>query len=119
MGFFDSFISPQNNDNNKRRRVQQESTFQQTQPNFYNNTESSNNLNCAVIEPTSFDDVESVINLLKAKRQVYLKLAKVKETTAIRIMDMLCGAIYALDGGVARIDENVYLFSPNGIKVDG
>ena len=30
---------------------------------------------------------------------------------------MLCGAIYALDGGVYEMENNIFLFTPHGIEV--
>ena len=39
--------------------------------------------------------------------------------TAIRILDMLSGAVFALDGGVYEMEKNIFMFSPSGIEVNG
>lgn len=67
-------------------------------------------------KPTSFSDVEGIIDQLKMGKSVLVHLTEVKQETAIRILDMLSGAIYALNGGVYEVQKNIFMFSPTGVE---
>ncbi len=71
----------------------------------------------SVFKPTSFEDVEAVINALKAGKTAIVHLTEIKHDTQIRVLDMLSGAIYALNGGVYEMEKNVFMFSPSGLEI--
>ena len=71
----------------------------------------------AVFSPTSFDDVEVVIDAMKNGKNTVVHLTELKTETAVRVFDMLSGAIYALGGGVYEMSKNVFMFSPSGVEV--
>ena len=71
----------------------------------------------AVCAPTGYNDVEKVIDDLKLGKTVMVHLDELKTETAIRVLDMLSGAVYALGGGVYEVRENIYMFSPTGVEV--
>ena len=72
----------------------------------------------AVFSPTSYNDVASIIDAIRAGKNTVVHLTKVKTETALRVLDMLSGAIYALGGGVYEMDKNVFMFSPAGLEVN-
>lgn len=71
----------------------------------------------SVFDPTSYEDVEKMIDALKEGKNAIVHLEKLKKETAIRILDMLSGAIYALGGGVYEMEENIFMFSPTGVEI--
>ena len=70
-----------------------------------------------IFDPTSYEDVEKMIDALKDGKNAIVHLEKLKKETAIRILDMLSGAIYALGGGVYEMEENIFMFSPTGVEI--
>ncbi len=72
----------------------------------------------AVYSPTSYKDVEKIIDALKSNKTAIVHLTELKTDTAIRILDMLSGAIYAIGGGVYEMEKNIFMFSPSGIEVN-
>ncbi len=72
----------------------------------------------SVFSPQSYQEVESIIDALKAGKNAMVHLTELKTETAIRVLDMLSGAIYALGGGVYEMGNNVFMFSPTGIEVN-
>ena len=66
--------------------------------------------------PTSFADVEEIIDRFKEKQNVIVYLNEVNEATATRVKDMLSGAIYALGGGMVMLQKDMYMFAPDGIN---
>ena len=66
--------------------------------------------------PTSFADVEEIIDRFKEKQNVIVYLNEVNEATATRVKDILSGAIYALCGGMVMLQKDMYMFAPDGIN---
>lgn len=71
----------------------------------------------SVFIPTSYEEVEKIIDTLKNKKNAVVHLTNLKTETALRILDMLSGAIYALGGGVYEMEKNIFMFSPEGVEV--
>ncbi len=70
-----------------------------------------------VFSPTSYADVEIIIDTLRTGKNAVVHLTELKPETAVRVLDMLSGAIYALKGGVYEMGKNIFMFSPSGVKV--
>ena len=71
----------------------------------------------SVFIPKSFADVEKIIDSLRSGKNSIVHLNEVKPETAIRILDLLSGAVYALRGDVYEMDKNVFMFSPSGLEI--
>ena len=70
------------------------------------------------VKPTSFRDVYDLLDELKVGHAVAVDCSDLKETTAIRVLDILSGAIYALGGGIYEMEKEVFMFSPSGLEID-
>lgn len=70
-----------------------------------------------VFDPKSYEDVQKMIDALKDNKNIIVHLEKVKKESALRIIDMLSGAIYALGGGVYEMETNIFMFSPHGVEI--
>ena len=66
--------------------------------------------------PRSFADVEEIIDRLRERQSVIVYLNEVNGATAQRVTDMLSGAIYALGGGMAPLQKDMYIFTPDGVE---
>ncbi len=71
----------------------------------------------SVYYPSSYHDVEIIIKSLKNGKTAIVHLTDLKTETAIRILDMLSGAVFALDGGVYEMEKNIFMFSPTGLEL--
>ncbi|HEY8498600.1 MAG TPA: cell division protein SepF [Limnochordales bacterium] len=71
-----------------------------------------------VFEPRTFDDVQAVAGHLREGRPVVLTLKATDRETARRVVDFVSGTLYALDGSMRRIDDDIFLCSPSGIDVE-
>ena len=65
--------------------------------------------------PHSFADVEEIIDRFKDHLTVIVYLQELSSSTAMRVIDMLSGAIYALGGGMAELQKDMYIFNPDGV----
>lgn len=70
-----------------------------------------------IIEPESFEEVQTIVDHLKNKRVVIINLEETDKGVARRIADFVGGAIYALDGSMQRINGSIFLFTPANIEV--
>lgn len=68
--------------------------------------------------PKSYQDVSKIIDALKSGKTPVVHLTELKDSTALRILDMLSGAVYALGGGIYEMQKNVFLLSPTGVEVN-
>ena len=65
--------------------------------------------------PRSFADVEEIIDRLKDNLTVIVYLNELSASTAERVTDILSGAIYALGGGMAQLQKDMFIFTPDGV----
>ncbi len=104
----------------KKKNEKNESGFSSSERrslNFNQNTgEESAAGGYRVVLPRSFEDVSSIIDLLSINKPVIVNLKELRDDTAQRVLDMLCGAVCALKGGVYELEKNIYVFSPDSIS---
>jgi FtsZ-interacting cell division protein YlmF len=68
-----------------------------------------------IMEPSSFTEVPSYIDILRARKSVILNLARISADEAQRAVDFLAGVTYALDGNQKRVGNSVFLFTPSSV----
>lgn len=110
MGVFDSFIKPES-----ERRPKKEAQ----KP--FNMSEMPNSSSIAgsfeKFYPRSFNELYSIIDALRLGKSVIVYCTELKESTAIRVLDILAGATYALKGKWEPVVDEVFLFTPNADDV--
>ena len=72
-----------------------------------------------LFEPRSFGEAEEVGQRLKEGRAVVVNLHKLDRDYAQRTIDFLTGVVFALDGKIQKIGQNVILCSPKNLQVGG
>ena len=70
-----------------------------------------------VVEPRSFDEMPQVIDALRNRKSVILNMTLIRQEEAQRSVDFVAGGTYAIDGHNERIGDNIFLFTPNCVKV--
>lgn len=79
----------------------------------------SANTKMVLFEPRSFTEAEEVGTRLKEGRAVVVNLHRLDRDYAQRTIDFLTGVVFALDGKIQKIGQNVILCSPQQIGVTG
>ena len=74
-------------------------------------------MNVVVIEPRSFDDAQQVANCLREKRPVVINFENTIEEDAKRITDFISGTIYALNGEIKKVSNNVFFCAPSNVNI--
>ena len=65
-----------------------------------------------ICQPTSFEKSESICNLLKEKKSIIVNLEYVNKDVARRIVDVVSGAVHALDGNLQKVSNSIFLVAP-------
>jgi Uncharacterized protein conserved in bacteria len=67
--------------------------------------------------PNAFEDVRDIADHLQNKMIVTINLTLVDVSISKRIIDFASGAVYALDGGIIKLAEDVYLLTAQGVTL--
>ena len=65
-----------------------------------------------ICQPTTFEQSESICNLLKEKKSIIVNLEYVNKDVARRIVDVVSGAVHALDGNLQKVSNSIFLVAP-------
>lgn len=72
----------------------------------------SQQIKMVISQPTAFEQSESICDLLKEKKSVIVNLEYVNKDVARRIIDVLSGAVHALDGQIQKVSNSIFLIAP-------
>jgi cell division inhibitor SepF len=70
-----------------------------------------------LVVPKSFNDAQDVADKFKDAIPVILNLQGVETELSKRLIDFASGLTYALDGGMQRIADKVFLLTPRNVEV--
>jgi len=69
------------------------------------------------ITPKAFNEVMDIAKRLQNQTIVTMNLALVDEALRNEILDFASGCVYALDGGVMKLGDHVYLLAGQGVTL--
>jgi cell division inhibitor SepF len=81
------------------------------------NGRSGNDVRVHFVAPKSFNDVQDVADKFKDSIPVILNLQSTDTDLSKRLIDFSSGLTYALDGGMQRIADKVFLLTPHNVEV--
>ena len=70
-----------------------------------------------LVIPRNFNDAQQVADQFKRSVPVILNLQTTDHELSKRMIDFCSGLTYALDGGMQRIAEKIFLLSPRNVEV--
>ena len=70
-----------------------------------------------LVIPKSFNDAQQVADKFKQSIPVVLNLQATDNDLAKRLIDFASGLTYALDGGMQRIADKVFLLTPRNVQI--
>lgn len=77
----------------------------------------SGNAGIIIHSPTTYRDIQMLIDQLKLRQQVIVDFSTVNRDAVYRALDFMSGAIYALGGSIKQISQNIFLFAPAGVTI--
>ena len=70
-----------------------------------------------ISQPTSFEQAEEICSYLKNRKSVIVNLEYVNKDVARRIVDVMSGAVHALDGHIQKISNSIFLIAPTYYEI--
>ena len=111
MGLFD-FFKEKDDGNTRRRPITGERELPDKKP--FEKPAGAQPMQ--IRHPRSFADIEEIIDRMKDKLTVIVYLNELSANTALRVTDILSGAVYALGGGMAELEKDMFIFTPDGVN---
>ncbi len=71
-----------------------------------------------ISQPTNFEQAANICDLLKQKKSVIVNLEYVNKDVARRIIDVVSGAVHALDGHMQKISNSIVLIAPFNYDIE-
>ena len=78
---------------------------------------SSASLQVHLVVPRSFNDAQQTADKFKDGIPVILNLQTCEQDLSKRLIDFASGLTYALDGGMQRVADKVFLLTPRNVEV--
>jgi cell division inhibitor SepF len=75
------------------------------------------NVKVHLILPRSFNDAQQIADKFKVNVPVILNLQSADNELSKRLIDFASGLTYALDGGMQRVADKVFLLTPRNVEV--
>ena len=72
-----------------------------------------------VVEPRVYAEVKDIADLLLANQAVVLNFNRIEKGEAKKIVDFLMGTIYAIEGDMQRVGNEIFLCTPKNVEIDG
>lgn len=88
----------------------------QTRPSVQPNTQLAGKI--TVMEPRAYSEAMTIAKRIIAGEATLVNFRLVEEKQARRIVDFLTGTVYALDGDIKRVGDEIFLCTPAGLEID-
>ena len=72
-----------------------------------------------IFEPRSYNDATEIVKYLKVQKACVVNIHRLQNEIRQRLIDVLWGAVYAIDGNIQKVGTDVYLCTPRSVTVDG
>ncbi|WP_343209089.1 cell division protein SepF [Anaerolentibacter hominis] len=79
----------------------------------------SHGMEVCIIKPTTFGDSQDICDMLLNGRAVIVNLEGFDPGEAQRIIDFVCGSVYAMNGKLHSVAKYIFIFSPASVDISG
>ena len=79
----------------------------------------SNSMKMIVYHPMNYEDTQHIIDNLKSRKPVVVNMEHLLPEAALRILDFMSGAIYALNGTMYKVSQGIFIVAPTNYDIIG
>jgi len=125
--FLEVFGLPENDDEEEymdEEEMDEEVDEQPEERSFFNinrkkvvNMPQTQQVRMVISQPTTFEQAEEICSYLKNRKSVIVNLEYVNKDVARRIVDVMSGAVHALDGHIQKISNSIFLIAPTYYEI--
>ena len=83
------------------------------------NIHSSAQFKVVLVQPENFNDAQDICDHLKNKKPIVINLEGLEKDLAQRIIDFLSGSVYALDGSIQKVSNEIFIVAPHNVDIMG
>jgi cell division inhibitor SepF len=112
---FDDWTDPESDDRANTAVIRSERHSQR--PRAQLATVPSPSVRVHLVIPRSFNDAQQIADRFKDGTPVILNLQGTDQELSKRLIDFTSGLTYALDGGMQRVADKVFLLTPRNVEV--
>lgn len=69
------------------------------------------------VEPRAFSEAQSIADKFKAGQPVIMNLTATEPELSKRLLDFASGLTYALDGGLQKVSDRVFMLTPRNVDL--
>lgn len=77
----------------------------------------SRNMRVVVMHPRTLEEGQAIADQVKGRRPVIVNLDLADERAGQRLLNFLSGVAYAVDGGLRKVGDNIFLITPSNVEV--
>ena len=124
--FLEVFGLPENDENNEeyideeideeQEEVEERGFFARRNSKVVNMPQTQQ-VRMVISQPTTFEQAEEICSYLKNRKSVIVNLEYVNKDVARRIVDVMSGAVHALDGHIQKISNSIFLIAPTYYEI--
>ena len=70
-----------------------------------------------ISQPTTFEQSDEICAFLKERKSIIVNLEYVNKDVARRIIDVVSGAVHALDGHIQKVSNSIFLIAPYNYEI--
>ena len=72
-----------------------------------------------LFRPANFGETTKAADALRSNKAVVLNLENVDKAMSRRVVEILSGCVYALEGNVKKVAQSAYIFCPKNVEIHG
>ncbi|MGC6767201.1 cell division protein SepF [Enterococcus sp. LJL128] len=80
--------------------------------------QSGRSVKISIIEPRVYSEAMNIAKHIIVDEAVLINFHLIEESQARRIVDFLTGTVYALDGDIQRVGDEIFLCTPSNMEID-
>lgn len=73
----------------------------------------------SIIEPRLYSEVQEVSDLILDNQTVIVNFRRMDHEQATKMIDFLMGVTYAIKGDIQRLDDEIFICTPQSVTVNG
>ncbi|ACB84899.1 cell division protein SepF [Natranaerobius thermophilus] len=121
-------VAPVNNSTFQEKKHKKRSAVQRKQKNSdqegdsvvpLHSTKNTQGIKIHLIAPSKYEEAQEIGKYLKSGFPVVVNLEQLEMETAKQMIDFVSGTVFALDGNLHKIGQQIFLFSPPNVGIDG
>ena len=73
----------------------------------------------SIIEPRLYSEVQEVADYVLSNQTVIVNFRRMDHEQATKMIDFLMGVTYAINGDIQRLDEEIFICTPQSVTING